>query len=121
MPVRRTPLTIAAVAFVATLAGALPAATTAHEYCVPHGEDVGCTRDNGVPHYWLDGCDREPDGNQVRTNFKYSGFDTLYRGSWDDNGANPGCANNYVYHEIHPIAWHRVCEEDISCGHVEPH
>jgi hypothetical protein len=108
------------VAGVAGVIFSLTTAATAHESCVNHGDDTSCTRDNGVPHYWLDGCDREPEGNRVRTNFKFSGFETLYHGTWDEEPWG-GCANDMVYHEIHPIAWHRTCEENVSCGDVRNH
>ncbi len=103
----------------ALLAPAAPA--QAHEICATHGNDVGCSRNGqGINHYWLDGCDHEPDGNRVRTNWKWVGNDTLYTGQWDENGADPGCANDPVGY-FGSIAWHRACEENISCGNLINH
>jgi hypothetical protein len=98
------------------IAGALATPATAHYACVEHGEDKSCARDD---HYWLDACDREPDGNKVRTNFKFVARDALFTGNWDENGADPGCQNDIVYFE--PLAWHRTCEENVSCGGIRCH
>jgi len=97
---------------------AVPAA--AHNACVNHGEDTSCTRAAGTnPHYWLDACDRELDGNRVRTNFKFVGNDNLLTGNWDETGADPGCQNDLIY--FSSIAWHRTCEENVSCGEIRCH
>ena len=69
-------------------------------------------------HFWLDGCDREQDPNRVRTNFKFVSNNTLYTGTWDDNGPGGGCADVINFNEI---AWHRTCEENVSCGDVRCH
>ena len=102
------------------LAAGLAVPAAAHNACVNHGEDTSCTRAAGTnPHYWLDACDRELDGNRVRTNFKFVGNDNLFTGNWDETGADPGCENDLIY--FSSIAWHRTCEENVSCGEIRCH
>jgi hypothetical protein len=71
---------------------------------------VACTHQN---HDWLDGCDRRADGLSARA-WQYTPFGDAFPGSWDDNGANPGCANNYVGGFINS---HRICvEQPVGCS-----
>lgn len=83
----------------------------AHDTCVEHGQDVACARDN---HSRLDACDRESDGHQVRGHFTTPLSDpSYYHGSWDPNGANPGCAHDWP---ATGIVRFRVCEEVEGCS-----
>ena len=101
---RQLGLVVVALAIAVGLA--VPA--SAHNACVNHGVDSSCTRaEAGYAHYWLDGCDREPDGNRVRTNFKFVGNDSLFTGGWDETGAEPGCQNDIIWDAN--VAWHRTC------------
>lgn len=52
---------------------------------------VACTHGG---HTWLDGCDRASDGLRTRA-WEWLGYPyDPQPGSWDPNGANPGCAND---------------------------
>lgn len=113
-------LGLVVVALALVTAGGLAGPASAHNACVSHGEDMSCTRNSGnQDHFWLDACDREPDGNRVRTNFKFVSNNTLYTGQWDENGADPGCENDII--SFASIAWHRTCEENVSCGDIRCH
>jgi hypothetical protein len=121
---RKLGIVVVALALGLVTLGGLAVPASAHEACVNHGDDTTCTRDEGsgsgvVYHYWLDACDREPDGNKVRANFKFMHNDNLLTGAWDSNGASPGCANDIIY--FGNIAWHRTCEENVSCGDIRCH
>lgn len=87
----------------------------AHGECSSHGDDVGCPRDN---HTIIDGCDRESDGNRVRTHYYLYGVVTMYYGSWDPNGANSGCAHDYPWVSAVQL---NVCEETAGCGAWKNH
>jgi hypothetical protein len=109
------------IAVVAAGLGVGAAAAQAHNSCINHGDDTGCSRAQAsYSHYWLDGCDREADGNRARTNWKWQSNETLYHGSWDENGADPGCANDPIWF-FGDLAWHRICEENVSCSSVRTH
>jgi hypothetical protein len=92
----------------------------AHNSCVAHGDDVGCTRaDNGDPHFWVDACDRESDGNRVRARIDGSGLSGETPGNWDPNGANPGCANDISAGL--GLYYHKICEENVGCSDPRYH
>jgi hypothetical protein len=69
--------------------------------------------DSPENHDWLDGCDRRADGLSARA-WQHTPLGDSFPGSWDDNGANPGCANNYVGGFINS---HRICvEQPVGCS-----
>jgi hypothetical protein len=100
-----------AVAVGAALAVLLLAApASAHYVSVTHGSDEGWVSSN---HWTIGACDREADGNGVRTEYRTGGGGFDHVG--DANGSAAGCGSEIVY-DLTYVTAIRVCEANSGCS-----
>lgn len=105
--------------------GAASPPAQAHNSCIEKTfnffeRGVACNRSQGASDHfsnWVDGCDRFSDGWSVRAWYTFQGTGD-FPGSWDPNGANPGCANDNLTWNLRR---QKICVEVAGCSGWRDH